>query len=87
MSEKDSSSRDRMPGDAEAAGALSEIREQQVGFAVGDLLTFTLPARGLDSPTAARVIRVLEDGLLVVECGDGGAMYAINPSRVVERLS
>jgi hypothetical protein len=77
----------RMPGDAEAAGALAEIREQQAGWRAGDLLTFTLPARGLDSPTAARVIRVLEDGLLVVECGDGGAMYAINPSRVVERLS
>jgi hypothetical protein len=77
----------RMPGDAEAAGAVAAIREEQTGWRVGELLTFTLPAGGIESPTAARVIRVDPDGLLIVECGDGGAVYPINPAHVVERLS
>jgi hypothetical protein len=88
VSEKDSSSRERMPGDAEAAGAVEAMHEERAGWRAGDLLAFILPARGITEPTAARVIRALADGLLIVEVGgDGGAMYVIEPARVVERLA
>jgi hypothetical protein len=87
VSGTDDRSLERMPGDAEAAGAVEAMHEEQAGWRAGDLLTFTLPARGIDSPTAARVIRVLPEGFLVVEMGDGGHMFSIDPARVVERLA
>jgi hypothetical protein len=77
-----------MPGDAEAAGAVEAMHEEQAWWRAGDLLTFTLPARGITSPTAARVIRVMPGDFLVVEVGgDGGLLYSIDPARVVERLA
>lgn len=88
MSGMDDCSRERMPGDAEAAGAVEAMREEQAGWRAGDLLTFILPARGITEPTAARVIRALADGLLIVEVGgDGGELFVIEPARVVERLA
>ena len=54
------------------------MHEEQAGWRAGDLLTFTLPAR---------VIRVMPGGFLVVEMGDGGLMFSIDPARVVERLA
>lgn len=88
MSSTDERSLERMPGDAEAAGAVEAMLEEQAWWRAGDLLTFSSPDRGITEPTAARVIRVLESGRLIVECGgDGGVMYVIEPASVVERLA
>jgi hypothetical protein len=84
------SSSDRNPGDAEAAGAVEAMHEERAGWRAGDRLTFTYPDCGIDSPTAARVIRVLRDGFLVVECDGSGTAFAgfvIRQSFVVERLA
>jgi hypothetical protein len=66
------------------------MREEQAGWRAGDRLTFTYAAAGIVEPTAARVIRVLHDGLLVVECDGSGTAFAgfvIRQSFVVERLA
>lgn len=79
-----------MPGDAEAAGVVEAMREEQAGWRAGDRLTFTYAAAGIVEPTAARVIRVLEDGLMIVECEESGPWFAgfvIRQSFVVERLA
>jgi hypothetical protein len=80
----------RMPGDAEAAGAVEAMHEQRAGWRAGDRLTFTYPDCGVDSPTAARVIRVEPDGCLLLELVDEeGHLCVLNPSMAdsVERLA
>jgi hypothetical protein len=86
----DDCSRERMPGDAEAAGAVEAMREELSGWAAGDRLTFLDPESGITQPTAARVIRVLHDGFLIVECDDGLPSFegfVVHQSTVVERLA
>lgn len=75
---------ERMPGDAEAAGAIAAMTEAQ-GWAVGDYLTFRWPGV-VDAPTAARVTAVLSSGKLIVQVdsptlGESGS-YVITPQLV-----
>lgn len=53
---------ERMPGDAEAAGAIEAMAEAH-GWSVGDRLTYRRPGADL---TAARVATVLSSGWLLV---------------------
>ena len=92
MSGTDDASRERMPGDAEAAGVVQEILEQRVGWSAGDRLTFVRHDLGITQPAAARVVLVMQDGRLLVEtqapCSDGGAwMCVVGVSQIVERLA
>lgn len=90
MSGMDDCSRERMPGDAEAAGAVEAMREERSGWKAGDRLKFTYPDCGVDSPTAARVIRVEPDGCLLLELVDEeGQLCVLNPSMAesVDRLA
>lgn len=75
---------ERMPGDAEAAGAIAAMTEAQ-GWAVGDYLTFRWPGV-VENPTAARVTAVLSSGRLIVQVdsslpGESGS-YLIDPRLV-----
>ncbi len=76
-----------MPGDAEVAGAVQSMHEQQSGWRAGDLLTFTLPAGGIIDPTTARVACVLPGGFLVVEIVRAGLMLSIDQSSIVDRFA
>lgn len=87
MSGKDDRSRERMPGDAEAAGAVQAMQEEQAGWRAGDRLTFVRARLGIDSPTPARVIRVMPNGCLVVETEGSEVVFTISTAHVVERLA
>ncbi len=77
---------DRMPGDAEAAGAFDAIREEQAGWSAGDLLTFAWGEIGITEPTLARVVRVFAEGRLHIETVEDGWHCVIPQSRVVARV-
>lgn len=81
---------DRMPGDAEAAGAIAAMQEQRyipnIGWHAGDLLMFVWPEAGFEHPTAARVEQVMPNGSLVVETLVEKIGAAISPSCVTRRL-
>lgn len=76
---------DRQPGDAEAAGAFSEIEEQR-GYCRGDVIVFRDPERGFDRDTIAQVIQETTRGDVVVETLLCRCELLVSPSQIVRRI-